>query len=406
MAVRFADRMGKIEGSAIRELLKLTARPEVISFAGGMPAPELFPVEEMKKVSVAVLEEQGRVALQYTSTEGYLPLRQKIAQRMNKTLKTNVGPDDILITSGSQQGLDFSGKTFIDKGDVILCESPSYMGALNAMKAYEPQFIEIDTDNDGMRMEDLEKVLASNDKVKMIYVIPDFQNPSGRTWPLERRLKFMEIINKYEIPVIEDNPYGELRFEGESLPSLKSLDTKGLVIYLGTFSKIFCPGYRLGWTCASPEILGKFNICKQGADLQASTISQMEVNKFMDMYDLDEHVEKIKACYVKRRDVMLQAMKEEFPDCVEFTHPQGGLFTRVTFPEGIDAGEMAKKCLEKNVAYVPGASFYPNGGVYNTCRLNYSNMPEEKIIEGIKRMGEVLREELAKNDGKELATNK
>lgn len=406
MAVRFADRMSKIEGSAIRELLKLTARPEVISFAGGMPAPELFPVEEMKKVSVAVLEEQGRTALQYTSTEGYLPLRQKIAERMNNTLKTNVGPDDILITSGSQQGLDFSGKTFIDKGDVILCESPSYMGALNAMKAYEPEFIEIDTDNDGMIMEDLEKVLASNDKVKMIYVIPDFQNPSGRTWPLERRLKFMEIVNKYEIPVIEDNPYGELRFDGESLPSLKSLDTKGLVLYLGTFSKIFCPGYRLGWTCAAPEILAKFNICKQGADLQASTISQMEVSKFMDIYDLDEHVEKIKACYVKRRDIMLQTMKEEFPDSVEFTHPQGGLFTWVTFPKGINAGEMAKKCLEKNVAYVPGESFYPNGGIYNTCRLNYSNMPEEKIVEGIKRMGEVLREELAKNDEKELATNK
>ena len=245
MAVRFAERMGKVEGSAIRELLKLTARPEVISFAGGMPAPELFPVEEMKKVSVAVLEEQGKVALQYTTTEGYLPLREKIADRMNKTLKTNVGPDDILITSGSQQGLDFSGKAFIDKGDVVLCESPSYMGALNAMKAYEPEFIEIKTDNDGMIMEDLEKVLASNDKVKLIYVIPDFQNPSGRTWPLERRIKFMEIINKYEIPVVEDNPYGELRFDGETLPSLKSLDTKGLVIYLGTFSKIFCPGYRL-----------------------------------------------------------------------------------------------------------------------------------------------------------------
>ena len=403
MAVRFAERMGKVEGSAIRELLKLTARPEVISFAGGMRAPELFPVEEMKKVSVAVLEEQGKVALQYTTTEGYLPLREKIADRMNKTLKTNVGPDDILITSGSQQGLDFSGKAFIDKGDVVLCESPSYMGALNAMKAYEPEFIEIKTDNDGMIMEDLEKVLASNDKVKLIYVIPDFQNPSGRTWPLERRIKFMEIINKYEIPVVEDNPYGELRFDGETLPSLKSLDTKGLVIYLGTFSKIFCPGYRLGWTCAAPEILTKFNVCKQGADLQASTISQMEVNKFIEMYDLDAHVEKIKECYSKRRDVMLKAMKDEFPDCVEFTHPQGGLFTWVTFPEGIDAGEMAKKCLEKNVAYVPGASFYPNGGVYNTCRLNYSNMPEDKIIEGIKRMGEVLREELAKE---ELATNK
>ena len=394
MAVRFADRMGKVEGSAIRELLKLTARPEVISFAGGMPAPELFPVEEMKKVS-----------LQYTTTEGYLPLREKIAQRMNKTLNTNIKPDDILITSGSQQGLDFSGKTFLDKGDVVLCESPSYMGALNAMKAYEPEFIEIATDNDGMKMEELEKVLASNNKVKLIYVIPDFQNPSGRTWPLERRLKFMEIINKYEIPVVEDNPYGELRFDGETLPSLKSLDTKGLVIYLGTFSKIFCPGYRLGWTCAAPKILEKFNICKQGADLQASTIGQMEVNKFMEMYDLDAHVKKIKECYVKRRDVMLKTMEEEFPEGVEFTHPQGGLFTWVTLPEGIDAGEMAKKCLEKNVAYVPGASFYPNGGVFNTCRLNYSNMPEDKIVEGIKRMGEVLREELSKND-KELAMNK
>ena len=391
MAVRFADRMGKVEGSAIRELLKLTARPEVISFAGGMPAPELFPVEEMKKVSVAVLEEQGKVALQYTTTEGYLPLREKIAQRMNKTLNTNIKPDDILITSGSQQGLDFSGKTFLDKGDVVLCESPSYMGALNAMKAYEPEFIEIATDNDGMKMEELEKVLASNNKVKLIYVIPDFQNPSGRTWPLERRLKFMEIINKYEIPVVEDNPYGELRFDGETLPSLKSLDTKGLVIYLGT--------------CAAPKILEKFNICKQGADLQASTIGQMEVNKFMEMYDLDAHVKKIKECYVKRRDVMLKTMEEEFPEGVEFTHPQGGLFTWVTLPEGIDAGEMAKKCLEKNVAYVPGASFYPNGGVFNTCRLNYSNMPEDKIVEGIKRMGEVLREELSKND-KELAMNK
>ena len=179
------------------------------------------------------------------------------------------------------------------------------------------------------------------------------------------------------------------------LPSLKSLDTKGLVIYLGSFSKIFCPGYRLGWTCAAPHILEKYNICKQGADLQASTISQMEVNKFMEIYDLDAHVNKIKSCYVKRRDVMLKAMDEEFPECVEFTRPEGGLFTWVTLPEGIDAGEVAKKCLEKNVAYVPGASFYPNGGVVNTCRLNYSNMPEEKIIEGIKRMGQVLREELA-----------
>lgn len=394
MAVKFARRLDNLEGSAIRELLKLTARPEVISFAGGMPAPELFPVEEMKKISVQVLEEQGKVALQYTTTEGYKPLREKIAERMNRKLKTNVGPDDILITSGSQQGLDFSGKVFLDEGDIVLCESPSYMGALNAFKSYQPKFIEIPTDDNGMIMEELEKVLEENDRVKMIYVIPDFQNPSGRTWPMERREKFMEIINKYEIPVIEDNPYGELRFEGEFLPSLKAMDTKGLVIFLGTFSKIFCPGYRLGWTCAAPEILNKYNICKQGADLQASTISQMEVNKFIEEYDLDAHVENIKACYVKRRDLMLKTMEEEFPECVKFTHPQGGLFTWVVLPENVKAAEMATKCLEKNVAYVPGDSFFPNGGVYNCCRLNYSNMPEDKIVEGIKRMGQVLREEL------------
>ena len=396
MAVKFARRLDHLEGSAIRELLKLTAKPEIISFAGGMPAPELFPVEEMKKVSVKVLEEQGKVALQYTTTEGYKPLREKIADRMNTKLKTNVTADDILITSGSQQGLDFSGKVFLDEDDIVLCESPSYMGALNAFKSYQPKFIEIPTDDNGMIMEELEKVLKENDRVKMIYVIPDFQNPSGRTWPMERREKFMEIINKYEIPVIEDNPYGELRFDGEFLPSLKSLDTKGLVIFLGTFSKIFCPGYRLGWTCAAPEILTKYNICKQGADLQASTISQMEVNKFMDMYDLDAHVENIKACYVKRRDLMLKTMEEEFPAEVKFTHPQGGLFTWVVLPENIKAAELAHKCLAQNVAYVPGDSFFPNGGVYNCCRLNYSNMPEDKIVEGIKRMGKVLREELAK----------
>ena len=405
MAIRFAKRMDALNGSEIRELLKLIEKPEVISFAGGLPAPELFPIEEMKEISRIVLEESGTQALQYSTTEGFQPLREQIARRMNSKNKTNVTKDDILITNGSQQGLDFAGRVFLNEGDVVLCESPSYLGAINAFKSYGSKFIEVPTDKDGMIMEELEKILEVTENVKMIYVIPDFQNPTGITWTLERRKKFIEIISKYEIPVLEDNPYGELRFDGETLPSLKSLDTKGLVIYLGTFSKIFCPGYRLGWTCAAPKILEKFNICKQGADLQASTIGQMEVNKFMEMYDLDAHVKKIKECYVKRRDVMLKTMEEEFPEGVEFTHPQGGLFTWVTLPEGIDAGEMAKKCLEKNVAYVPGASFYPNGGVFNTCRLNYSNMPEDKIVEGIKRMGEVLREELSKND-KELAMNK
>ena len=236
--VQFASRMDLLKGSEIRELLKLTAQPDIISFAGGMPAPELFPVEQMMEASRAVLEENGRVALQYSSTEGYPKLRQQIADRMLAKNNIHTDADHILVTSGSQQGLDFSARVFLDPGDVVLLESPSYLGAVNAFKACQPRFIEVPTDDGGMIMEELEKILATTERVKMIYVIPDFQNPTGRTWDLDRRHRFMEIINRYEIPVVEDNPYGELRFEGESLPALKSLDTKGLVIYLGTFSKI------------------------------------------------------------------------------------------------------------------------------------------------------------------------
>lgn len=393
MAVKFAERMAKAQGSAIRELLKLTQRPEVISFAGGLPAPELFPVEQMKKVAVAVLDEQGQAAMQYSTTEGYKPLREAIADRMNKKLYCNVDADSILITNGSQQGLDFLGKVFLDKDDIVICESPSYLGALNAFKSYQPKFVEIPTDNDGMIMEELEKALQEHDNVKFIYVIPDFQNPSGRTWPVERRKKFMEIINKYQIPVAEDNPYGELRFEGEISPSLKSMDTEGLVVFLGTFSKILCPGYRLGWISAAPKLLEKFNICKQGADLQASTISQMEVAKFIEMFDLDAHVEAIKKVYGARRTLMLESMEKYFPEGVEFTRPDGGLFTWVTLPEGIDAGQLLKDVvLPKNVAYVAGEPFYPNGGNANHFRMNYSNMPEDRIVEGVKRLGEALTE--------------
>ena len=396
MAVKFARRLENAEGSAIREILKLASNPEVISFAGGLPAPELFPVEEMKKVALAVLEEQGRAAMQYYATDGYPPLREAIAERMNRKLYTNVTADSILVTNGSQQCLDFMGRVFLDEGDKIIVESPSYLGALNAFKAYGPEFIEIPTDEDGMIMSELEKALAANPDVKFIYVIPDFQNPSGRTWPIERRKQFMEIINKYEIPVAEDNPYGELRFEGEIFPSLKSYDTKGLVLFFGTFSKIFAPGFRLGWVSASPEILEKFNISKQAADLQASTISQMEMAKFIEMYDLDAHVEKIKEVYGKRRTIMLDAMDEYFPEGIKFTRTDGGLFTWVTLPEGIDAAQLMKDVvLPNNVAYVPGEPFYPNGGNANHFRMNYSCMPEDKIVEGVKRLGKALHEAMA-----------
>ena len=233
--VRFSTRMNLLKGSAIRELLALANKPEILSFAGGMPAPELFPVDKIKAATDAVLEEQGKVALQYSSTNGFEHFRQQIADRMEAKLNIKTTADNILVTSGSQQGLDYSARVFCDKGDVVIIESPSYLGALNAFKACEPNFVAIPTDGDGMIMEELEKVLATTENVKMIYVIPDFQNPSGRTWPLERRKQFMEIINKYEIPVVEDNPYGELRFEGEYLPALKSMDTKGLVVFLGTW---------------------------------------------------------------------------------------------------------------------------------------------------------------------------
>ncbi len=392
--ITFSERMSLLKGSEIRELLKLTAQPDIISFAGGLPSPEFFPVEEMKKVADKVLTEDGRKAMQYSTTEGFETFRQQIADMMKKHNGINVDKNDILITSGSQQGLDFSGRVFLDKGDAVLMESPSYLGAINAFKTCEPRFIEIETDDSGMKTEQLEAVLAKEDRAKMIYVIPDFQNPSGRTWTLEKRKAFMDVINKYEIPVIEDNPYGQLRFEGESLPALKSMDTKGLVVYLGSFSKVLAPGYRLGWVCADEKILDKYNFMAQSSTLQASTIAQLEVSKFMELYDLDAHVEKIKAVYGKRRKVMLDTMEKEFPEKVTFTRPQGGLFTWVILPDYIDATQMATKCLEKKVAYVPGGSFFPNGGNKNTFRLNYSCMDEDRIVEGIKRIAEVIKGEL------------
>ena len=391
MQVKFAKRIDNMKGSEIREAIKLTLKPGMISFAGGLPAPEMFPVAEMKDAANHVLEEAGAIAMQYATTEGYDPLREKIAARMKEKHDIHTVPEQIFITNGSQQGLDFSGKLFLDEGDVVLFESPSYMGAFNAFKAYQPRFMEVPTDEEGMIPDALEKILQTTERVKMIYVIPDFQNPTGRTWSLERRKAFMEIINRYNIPVIEDNPYGELRYEGEAVPSLKSMDEKGLVIFLGSFSKILAPGYRIGWICAAPEILQKYIFIKQGADLQPSTVSQMEISRFMELYDLDAHVERIRKLYGSRRKLMLNTMKETFPAQVKYTNPKGGLFTWVELPENMDAREVLMKCVEKNVAYIPGGAFYPEGGKENTFRLNFSNMPEDKIVEGIRRIGEVLQ---------------
>lgn len=395
MNIQFANRMNNLRASEIRELLKLAERPEIISFAGGLPAPELFPVEAMKAVGVKVLEEQGMQALQYSATEGYGPLREKIAARM-ATIGIKATADNVLITSGSQQGLDFAGKVFLDEGDIVITERPSYLGAIMAFKAYSPEFVDIAMDDDGMDMAQLEQVLSTRQRVKMIYVIPDFQNPTGKTWSVERRKQLVELANRFDVPIIEDNPYGELRFEGERPPAVKSFDTQGRVLFLGTFSKTFCPGMRLGWTLGEGELLNKFVLVKQGADLQTSSLGQRELNQFMEDYDLDDHIATIREVYRSRRDVMLAAMDTHFPkvEGLTYTYPNGGLFTWVELPAHMNARELFKKAIEKEVAFVPGGSFYPNGGYENTLRLNYSNMPEEKIKEGIKRIGEAIDEML------------
>jgi 2-aminoadipate transaminase len=392
MEYKFANRIQNLKASEIREILKVTERPEVISFAGGLPAPELFPVEEIKTVNRMVLEENGTKALQYSTTEGYTPLREWIADRINKNMGSRFGYENILLTHGSQQALDLTGKVFLDEGDVVLCESPTYLAAISAFKAYGCRFKEVPTDDDGMIPDELEKVLQNTQNVKLIYVIPDFQNPTGRTWNAARRKILAQAAMKYNVMIIEDNPYGELRFEGEMLPSVKSFDKIGSVICVGTFSKIFCPGYRIGWVAGDEKAISKYILVKQGVDLQCNTIAQMEIYKYLELYSIDEHISKIKKAYKSRRDTVIKAMEEEFPKGVTFTRPEGGLFAWVELPPNVDSRDVLQKSLEKNVAFVPGGPFFPNENRHNTLRINFSNMPEERIIVGIKCLAGVLRE--------------
>ncbi len=392
MNIRYAERTSSIKASEIRELLKLTEKPEIISFAGGLPAPELFPLKKINEVMSEVINKKGSIALQYASTDGYTPLREIILNQRVKPAGIDCEISNIMLTNGSQQGLEFSAKLFINKGDTIVCESPSYLGAINAFAAYQPKFIEIPMDEHGMIVEKLENVLINHhEEIKMIYTIPDFQNPSGITMSIERRKRIAELAAKYEIIVIEDSPYGELRFEGESLPPIKSFDKLGYVVNLGTFSKTFCPGLRLGWIVAEQEIIRKYILIKQGADLQCNTLAQVFTAEYMKKYNLDEHISEIISVYRRRRDLMLNSIKEYFPKDIKYTYPVGGLFTWCELRSDLDTAEILQEALKENVAFVPGLSFFPNGGKKNFFRLNYSNMDEERIVEGIKRLGTVLR---------------
>lgn len=395
--MKYAKRMSYLKASEIREILKVTQQPDIISFAGGLPAPELFPVKDILTCSTNVLQEHGQQALQYSTTEGVPGLRKWVANRMNQQLQTTFSMDDILITHGSQQALDLSGKVFLDEGDVVLCECPTYLAALSAFRCYGCEFKEIDTDEDGMNMEYLQKVLEMTPNCKLIYVIPDFQNPTGRTWSIERRKRLVQLATQYDVMILEDNPYGELRYEGEHLPSIKSFDEDGHVLCCGTFSKIFCPGYRIGWIAGREDIIRQFVTVKQGADLQCNTLAQMEILTYMETFDIDAHIQKILKLYHQRRDLALATMDANFPASVRYTRPHGGLFCWVSLPNYLDANEILNECLQRKVAFVPGASFFANEPQKNHFRINFSNMSEERIVTGIQILAEVLHDAIDHN---------
>jgi 2-aminoadipate transaminase len=395
---RYANRTQRMGSSVIRELLKLTEQPDIISFGGGLPAPEVFPVKEFKEACNYVLDNFGPQSLQYSTTEGYRPLREMISRHTGR-YSVSVSPDNILITSGSQQALDFIGRVFINQGDHIVVESPTYLGALQAWNAYGAQYIAVPSDENGMDVDKLEEALRIGPK--FIYVLPNFQNPSGTTLSLERRQKLVELADKYGVPIVEDDPYGQLRFEGDHLPSLVWLDSQyrgddgcytGNVIYLSTFSKLLAPGIRLAWVIAPEQVIRKLVMSKQAADLSSPAFNQMVAYEVGKGGFLDEHVKVIRRVYKERRDVMIEAMEELFPSNVRWTHPLGGMFLWGILPEDMDAAEVLKKAIERKVAFVPGASFHPNGGGKNTMRINFSYSNPENIREGVARLGTVLKE--------------
>jgi 2-aminoadipate transaminase len=389
--------------SAIRELLKLTEKPNIISFAGGLPAPEVFPVDEFSEACERVLRDYGTQALQYSTTEGYLPLRELIA-RHTARYGININPENILITSGSQQALDILGKVLINPGDHILVESPSYLGALQAWNAYGAEYVTVPMDDDGMLTEQLEDALRAGPK--FIYVLPNFQNPTGVTISLERRRQLIDLADRYGVPIVEDDPYGQLRYEGEHLPSIVVLDDQfrdngekyyhGNVIYLSTFSKILAPGLRLGWVIAPPEVIRRLVQAKQGTDLHTATFNQIVAHEISRGGFIDRHIQTIKDVYGKRRDVMLASMDRSFPPEVEWTHPHGGLFLWGRLPEYLNSKDVLQDAVKKDVAFVPGEPFHACGGGHNTMRINFSNATTENIHEGIKRLGKVISNRIGK----------
>lgn len=389
----FSDKISPLKPSAIREIFKFLSDPKVISLAAGSPAAESFPIKEFSLLSKEIFEKNPVEALQYSITEGYTPLRNKISDRLKEKFNIGKDSDDTIIVSGGQQGIDLSCKVLCNEGDTVICENPSFIGALNAFRAYNVNLKGTDIEEDGIDIEKLEKALKTEKKVKMIYVIPTFQNPSGVTMSLGKRKKVYELARKYNTIVLEDNPYGELRFRGEDLPTIKSFDEDGRVIYCGSFSKILSAGMRVGFVNAPKEIVQKIVVAKQVNDVHTNIFFQLLVNKYLETYDIDAHIERIRQLYKEKCDLMLNMIDKCFDKRIITTRPEGGIFLWCTMPKNCDGFAFSKKAIENFVAVVPGSAFNADENApSHSFRLNYSTPSKEQIEKGITVLGQVLKQ--------------
>lgn len=391
---KFSKRVPADGTDAVGAILKAAADPKIISFAGGLPAPELFPVEGMKEATDKVYAEHGQQALQYGAAKGVTELRELILKRVKEKENIDAKLENVMVTTGSEQAIDLVGKAFVNPGDTVLVEEPTYLCALDVFRSYGANFVSVSMDDDGMKMDALEEALKAHPETALVYTVPNFQNPTGRTMPAERRKKFAELAAKYDVPVLEDNPYGDIRFAGEHVPSVKSFDHAGKVFYMSTFSKILAPGFRLGWLVADPKVIEKLTVLKQSADLHTDNLVQYVVTEFFKENDVDAHVKEISDLYGKRKQLMIDGIKKYFPKDVKYTDPEGGMFLWVEVPGVTDTVELFKQCLEHNVAFVPGDPFFAGKPQPGTFRLNYSNMQEDQIEVGLKRLGEALSQAL------------
>jgi 2-aminoadipate transaminase len=386
---QFSKRAQQLQSSAIREILKVTLRPEIISFAGGLPSPATFPVERMRAAHDAVLSRQGKVALQYGTSDGYAPLREWIADSLSQD-GAKILPDQVLMVSGSQQALDLLGKVLIDEGSKVLVETPSYLGALQAFSVYQPEFVSVATDDAGVVPE---SVAAAGKDARLLYALPNFQNPTGRTLSLERRLALVETCARLGLPLLEDDPYGALSYRGEPLPKLLTMNPGG-VIHMGSFSKVLTPGIRLGYVVAPLPLARKLEQAKQAADLHTAQLTQMVVYEVIKDGFLKEHIPTIRKLYSDQCQVMLDALTEFFPSSVTWTKPEGGMFIWVTLPRHIDSMKLLDEAIAQNIAFVPGAPFYANAPEHNTFRLSFVTVPPEKIRDGVARLGKLIAAKL------------